>query len=128
VVEVNPFPLEVLLQVVEVQRGVAGRYADITLALALTGLRLGKLPGLRVRDVVSVRYPGLGVKRSVPESGRTGAVIERSTTKSGRSRVVPLSDRVRPVVEEWATGREPYELLFPAPEVATFTRRTGVGP
>jgi integrase len=116
VVEVDPFPLDVLLHVVETQRGYGGRYADITLVLALTGLRLGELRGLRVRDVVSVPYPGLVVKRSVPQSGRTGAVIERSTTKSGRSRVVPLSDRVRPVVEEWAAGREPYELLFRAPE------------
>jgi integrase len=116
VVEVHPFPLELLLGVVETQRGIGGRYADVTLVLALTGVRFGELRGLRVRDLVDVPYPGLVVKRSIPQSGRTGAVIERATTKSGRSRLVPLSDRVRPVVESWAEGREPDDLLFPAPE------------
>ncbi|GAB3055153.1 site-specific integrase [Intrasporangium mesophilum] len=116
VVEVDPFPIDVLLAVVEKQRGTAGRYADLTLVLGLTGVRFGELRGLRVRDVVAVPYPGLVVKRSLPQSGRTGAVIERATTKSGRSRLVPLTDRVRPVVESWASGREPDDLLFPAPE------------
>jgi integrase len=116
VVEVNPFTLGVLLEVVEAQRKHAKRYAEITLVLALTGVRFGELRGPRVRDLVDVPYPGLVVKRSIPQSGRTGAVIERATTKSGRSRLVPLTDLVRPVVESWAEGREPDDLLFPAPE------------
>lgn len=116
IVEVDPFALDVLLDVVTTQRELAGRYADITLVLGLTGLRFGELRGLRVRDLVDVPYPGLVVKRSVPQSRRTGAVIERATTKSGRSRLVPLTDRVRPVVECRAEGREPDDLLFPAPE------------
>lgn len=116
VVEVDPLPFPVLLEVVEEQRKIAGRYAEITLVLALTGVRFGELRGLRVRDVVSVPYPGIVVKRPIPQSGLTGAVIERATTKSGRSRMVPLSDLVRPVVERWAEGREPDDLLFPAPE------------
>lgn len=115
-VEVAPFPLPVLLDVVDQQRALAGRYADITLVLALTGVRFGELRGLRVRDLVSVPYPAIVVKRSIPQSGLTGAVIERATTKSGRSRMVPLSDLVRPVVEAWAAGREPDALLFHAPE------------
>ncbi|EWT06051.1 hypothetical protein N864_00680 [Intrasporangium chromatireducens Q5-1] len=116
VVEVAPFTIALLLQVVDSQRVHTKRYADITLVLALTGLRFGELRGLRVRDLVVVPYPGLVVKRSIPQSGRTGAVIERATTKSGRSRLVPLTDLVRPVVESWAEGREPDDLLFPAPE------------
>jgi integrase len=116
VVEVDPFTLDQLLEVVETQREHAKRYAEITLVLALTGVRLGELRGLRVRDLVAVPYPGLVVKRSIPQSGRTGAVIERATTKSGRSRLVPLTERVRPVLESRAEGREPDDLLFPAPE------------
>lgn len=116
VVEVAPFTLNMLLEVVDSQRRHAKRYADITLVLALTGVRFGELRGWRVRDLVDMPYPGLLVKRSIPQSGRTGAVIERATTKSGRSRLVPLTDMVRPVVESWASGREPDELLFPAPE------------
>ena len=67
------------------------------LVLALTGVRFCELRRLRVRDVASLPYPGLVVKRSVPQSGLTGAVIERATTKSGRSRMVPLSDLRRVV-------------------------------
>jgi integrase len=103
------------LSVVERQRALAGRYADITLVLALTGVRFGELRGLRVRDVVDVPYPCVVVKRSLPQSGRTGAVIERATTKSGRTRLIPLSILVRPVVAQWAHGRRPDDLLFPAP-------------
>lgn len=77
VVEVHPFPLEVLLDVVATQKEISGRDGDVTLVLALTGIRFGELRGLRVRDLVGVPYPGLVVKRSVPQSGRTGAVIEK---------------------------------------------------
>ncbi len=108
--------LNELLAVVERQRALAGRYADVTLVLGLTGVRLGEFRGLRVCDVVDVPYPALVVKRSLPQSARTGRVIERSTTKSGRMRLVPLSDLVIPVVSEWAQGRSPDDLLFPAPE------------
>ena len=38
VVEVDPFPLDVLLDVVEKQHETAGRYAEVTLVLALTGV------------------------------------------------------------------------------------------
>lgn len=115
VVEFQPFTVPELLGVVDDQGQFAGRYAEITLVLGLTGLRMGELRGLRVRDVAAVPYPCLTVRRSVPQSGRTGAVIERSTTKSGRVRVVPLADHVRPVVAGWAAERAAGDLLFPAP-------------
>jgi integrase len=116
VVQIHPYTLDLLLSVVEVQRQFADRYADITLILGLTGFRMGELRGLRVRDVVDVPYPAIEVHRSVPLSGRSGAPIERSTTKGGRSRLVPLSKLALPVVQDWAKDREPEDLLFPALE------------
>ena len=116
VVEFEPFTVELLLSVVEAQRKVAGRYADITLVLGLTGVRFGELRGLRVRDVVAVPFAGLAVKRSVPQSARSSRPIERATTKGGRSRIVPLTDRVQPVIAEWAEGKDPEDLLFSSPE------------
>ncbi|MDU0313173.1 site-specific integrase [Phycicoccus sp. M110.8] len=101
-----------LLQSGEFVAPAAGRIT----VLALTGVRLGELRGLRVRDVVDVPYPALVEKRSIPQSGRTSAPIERATTKSGRSRLVPLSAPMQPVVASWVEGREPDDLLFPAPE------------
>lgn len=116
VVEFEPFTIDLLLSVVERQRELAGQYADITLVLGLTGVRFGELRGLRVRDVVAVPFAGLAVKRSVPQSARTGRAIERATTKSGRSRIVPMIDRVQPVITEWAQGKDPDDLLFSSPE------------
>lgn len=116
IVEFEPFTLDGLLTLVETQRTFGGRYADITLVLGLTGIRFGELRGLRVRDIVTVPFPGLAVKRSVPQSARTGRAIERATTKGGRSRIVPLTDRVQPVIAEWATGKDPDDLLFSSPE------------
>ena len=119
---VNPFTLDELVHVAETQRNrprqhaSTRRYADVTLVLGLTGLRFGELRGLRVGDLVELPYPALLVSRSLPESARNGAVIERVTTKSGRSRLVPLSHVVLPVVREWARDRDAAELLFPAPE------------
>jgi integrase len=49
IVEFDPFALDVLLEVVSIQRELAGRYIDIRLVLGLTGLRFGELRGLRVR-------------------------------------------------------------------------------
>ena len=115
VIEVDPFTLDLLRTVVERQRALAGRYADVTLFLAMTGMRFGELRGLRVRDVVATPYAAIVVRRSLPQSGRTGAVIERATTKSGRSRVVPLMDPVIKIVAEWSAGRTDDDILFPAP-------------
>jgi hypothetical protein len=89
--------------------------------LGLTGLRMGELRGLRVRDLITVPYPALSVKRSVPQSARTGRAIERGTTKSGRVRTVPLNELVRPTVVRWAADKNPDDLLFPSPE-GTFLR------
>lgn len=121
-VSVNPFTIAELLEVVEAQRNrtrqheTTKRYADMTLVLGLTGVRLGELRGLLVRDVVDVPYPALVVRRSLPQSSQSGKVIQRSRTKGGTSRVVPLSERVRPVVARWAADKSPDDLLFPAPE------------
>jgi hypothetical protein len=58
--------------------------------------------------------------------GRTSTVIERATTKSGRSRLVPLSDLVIPVVRDWMEGREPDDLLSRLRRAVTSAPRTGV--
>lgn len=124
---VSPSTYAPLLQVVAEQRAIsegkganvsqhAARYADVTLVLGLTGLRMGELRGLRVCDVVSVPYPGLLVQRSHPQSAREGRVIERKRTKGPRSRLVPMLSEVQVVVGEWTAGKGPDDLLFASPE------------
>lgn len=114
--EFRPFTMEELLQAVETQRGHSPDQADVTLFLGLTGVRFGELRGLRARDITQVPYPAVVVARSLPQSGRTGRVVERETTKSGRARQVPLLSLALPLVEARLQGLGSEELLVPAPE------------
>lgn len=82
------------------------RLADILLVAAWTGLRWSELRAMRVRDFVEVPLPMLVVQQAAPEGVRTKG------TKSGRTRRMPLADRVLPLVRAMADGREGEALLF----------------
>lgn len=82
------------------------RLADILLIAGWTGLRWSELRAVRVRDFVEVPMPTLVVQRAEPEG------VATKTTKSGRSRRVPVADRVLPLVRAMATGREADAPLF----------------
>jgi integrase len=82
------------------------RLADVLLVDAWTGLRWSELRAIRVRDFVRVPMPVLVVQRAEPEGVRV------KSTKSGRSRRVPVADRVLPIVRELAAGREVDAPLF----------------
>lgn len=124
---IAPFTRPELFEVVQDQRAIstgkgvnvskhAARYAEITLFLGLTGLRFGELRALRVRDVVQLPYPAVVVSRSHPQSARTGRIIERTRTKGGRSRLVPLVGEAHELVSRWSAGKDGDALLFPSPE------------
>ena len=82
------------------------RLADILLIAGWTGLRWCELRAVRVRDFVEVPMPTLVVQRAEPEG------VATKTTKSGRSRRVPVADRVLPLVRAMTTGREADAPLF----------------
>jgi integrase len=87
------------------------RLADVLLIASWTGLRWSELREVRVRDFVRVPPPVLLVSRAAPEG------VEAKVTKSGRSRRVPVADRLLPLVQACAAGKGPDDLLF--------TTRTG---
>lgn len=80
--------------------------ADVLLVAAWTGLRWSEIREARVRDFVRVPMPVLLVSRSAPEGG------DAKGTKSGKVRRVPVADRVLGIIEEFAQGQGPDELLF----------------
>lgn len=82
------------------------RLADVLLVDAWTGLRWSELRAVRVRDFIELPMPILVVQRAEPE----GVTVK--STKSGKSRRVPVSDRVLPVVRALAEGREADAPLF----------------
>lgn len=81
------------------------RLADLLLIDAWTGLRWSELRAIRVRDFVEVPMPLLVVQRAAPEGVRV------KTTKSGRSRRVPVADRVLPLVQALTADRAADDLL-----------------
>lgn len=82
------------------------RLSDILLVAGWTGLRWSELREVRVSDVVFDPMPGIYVRRAAPEGG------EAKTTKSGKSRFVPLADRILPTVKDLLAGRTTRDLVF----------------
>lgn len=105
-VEMFPFSEGELERVYEraVQRD--QRLADLMLIDAWTGLRWSELRAIRVRDLVEVPMPVLVVQRAEPEG------VKVKGAKSGRSRRVPVADRVLPIVRTLAADRDPDAALF----------------
>ena len=83
--------------------------ADVVWLLAWTGLRWSEARELRVADLIQVPMPRLLIRRSAPET------VEAKPTKSGRSRHVPLSDELLPVIRSMANGKGPSDLLITSP-------------
>lgn len=108
--EVEPFTLVELEEVYSEQRQINPQLAECVLVLGLTGIRWGELRGLRVKDYQRVPYPALVIRRSAPDG-----VTERETTKSGKTRRVPVPNRVVPLIETRLAGRKPSDLLFTGP-------------
>lgn len=71
-----------------------------------TGLRWSELRAIRVRDFIEVPMPTLVVQRAEPEG------VDIKSTKSGKSRRVPVADRILPLVRAMAAGRDPDAPLF----------------
>jgi integrase len=110
--EVYPFTIDELRALVALLAITGGAQADVALVLGLTGLRWGELCALRVRDVVQVPVPAFRVSRSASD----GHAVR--STKSGRSRTVPLVPEVAAIVRDWAAAKDAEAFLFTSPEGA----------
>jgi integrase len=82
------------------------RLADLVLVAGWTGLRWSELRAVRVRDFIEVPMPTIVVQRAEPEG------VETKSTKSGRSRRVPVADRILPIVRNLAADRDADSRLF----------------
>lgn len=80
--------------------------ADVFWLLGWTGLRWSEARELRVSDFIEVPMPRLLIHRSAPET------VEAKSTKSGKSRHVPLSDELLSLVQSFAEGKESDDLLI----------------
>lgn len=80
--------------------------ADVLLVDAWTGLRWSELRAIRVRDFVELPMPMLVVQVAKPEG------VNLKAPKSGRTRRVPVADRVLPVIRDMARDKAAGDLLF----------------
>jgi len=104
---VRPLSVEQLASLIASAREVSPAYADLIELISLSGLRWGEAVELRVSDVDTFARPELVVSRSKSDG------YNIKTTKSGRSRPVPLTSRAWTIVESQMAGKEPDALLFP---------------
>ena len=104
--EMQPFSEDELEAAYQAWRKKNRRMADVMLVLGWTGLRWAEARTLTVGDVMEVPRPGLLVRRSAPEG------VAQKKTKGRRSRRVPIADRVLPLVQHFALGKRPGDLLF----------------
>lgn len=88
-----------------------GEYAVLVNVLSYTGLRWGEAVALHVEDLDLLRRR-IAVHRAMAEV-RGKAVV--STPKDHERRDVPVPAFLVADLTAWAAGREPDELLFPAP-------------
>lgn len=93
----------------------AGRYGEVVVVLAHTGLRWGELAGLKVGDRIAVPGAGLRVQRAALV-GRGSLYID--TLKSHRARTVPLTARAAQIIETWAAARPIDSWIFESPKGA----------
>lgn len=105
-VEMFPFGEVELERVYAAASVQSQRLADILLVDGWTGLRWSELRAIRVRDFIEVPMPILVVQRAEPEG------VSTKGTKSGKTRRVPVADRVLPIVRSLAAERHPDERLF----------------
>lgn len=91
------------------------RNADITLFLALTGLRWGEFIALRPADILHTGNGSMAlVARSIVRARGEGTPIVKST-KTDADRMVPLPRLAVDIADNWARGKDPYCLLVTAP-------------
>jgi integrase len=93
------------------------RYADVTLFLALTGLRWAEFTGLRPCDIhaTAAGGPMAHIARSIVRARGEGPPIVTST-KTGADRMVPLPRLAAGIAEQWARGKDKRYLLVPGPD------------
>lgn len=90
----------------------SGAYRRFVAVMLFTGMRIGEVAGLTVADCDL--EAGLIRVSKTASPGRTGERVV-GPTKNGKSRLVPIADQLRPVIEDACADKSPDDLAFPGP-------------
>ncbi|MFP7706555.1 tyrosine-type recombinase/integrase [Trueperella sp. LYQ141] len=92
--------------------------ALVALFLGLTGLRWSEARALTVSDVTLDTDPSVFVQKAQPEG-----VKDPKTTKSGRTRRVPLAEAIVPFIQQQVSGKQSTDKLLPPMHQSRFRRQ-----
>lgn len=104
--DAGTFTVEELTHTIEQQHRIRPHLAAATEFLSLTGLRWSELRALRVRDLQQQPFPAIRVSRAHSEN------YAEKGTKTGRARLVPLTDRAGEIAAGRTNGRRANDYLF----------------
>lgn len=105
--EMRPWSIEEVNERYEIWHQLNPTNAKIAKFLALTGLRWSEARALRVGDVSYVPYPAVTVQRAQPEG------VDLKTTKSNKTRLVPLANELIPWIKTLQQDKKPADALLP---------------
>jgi integrase len=106
---VRPFFRQDLVDVIATVAALNPGYADLIEFLAHTGVRWGEVRALKVSDLVQVPLIAIEISRSHSDG------YSLKSTKSGKSRLVPLDDRAQELAQKHSAGKTQEEYLFRSP-------------
>lgn len=106
---IRPFALTDFDTTLSAQTARSPEYAEVVEFMRYTGLRWGEVVALRVSDVLEVPFFALLVARSESDG------YDEKTTKSRKSRRVPLIGRAAEIVRTRTEGRNPGDRMFTSP-------------
>jgi integrase len=91
----------------------SGPYRRFVVAMLFTGMRIGEVAALAVADCDL--EAGLIRVSKTASPGRRGELVV-GPTKNGKTRLVPIANQLRPVVEEACAGKTLEDRAFPGPQ------------
>lgn len=91
----------------------SGPYRRFVVTMLFTGMRIGEVAAVTVGDCDL--ETGLIRVSKTASPGRSGELVV-GPTKNGKTRLVPIANQLRPVIEEACAGKSMEDRAFPGPQ------------
>lgn len=85
------------------------KYSEQMLLSMLTGLRMGEINALSVRDI-NLRFKTINVNKTISRSEKGKAVLGDVTKTEAGTRIIPITDEIKPLIADCV--RDKTDMLF----------------
>lgn len=75
------------------------KYSQQMLLSMLTGLRMGEVNALTVRDI-NLRFKTINVNKTISRGAKGKAILGDETKTEAGTRIIPISDEIKPLISE----------------------------